>query len=154
MANSKTIPGKLIVVSIGDNPLDCQQDATLNITYNLTQDPACKPDPADTYTGLSWQTSTTDSAAWDISFTLNATDTDQNNQNSLLDALINTGNDVEIAFETSSANGTGLEFASVFEGEGLISAFTWNAPSEGVSTVDITVTGNGEPTFTTVPATT
>ncbi len=154
MANSKTIPGKLIVVSIGDNPLDCQQDSTLNITYNLTQETPCKPDPTEDYKGFSWQTSTTDSASWSITFTLNATDSSSNNQNSLLDQLINSGNEVDIAFETSQATGTGLTVSSIFEGEGLISDFSWNAPSEGVSTVDVTVTGNGEPTFSPIPVTT
>lgn len=154
MANSKTIPGKLIVVSIGDNALDCQQDSTLNISYNVTEDTPCKPDPNEAYTGFSWQTSTTDSATWNISFTLNATDVNANNQNSILNQLINTSNEVSIAFETSQANGTGLAFSSIFEGDGLITDFSWNAPSEGVSTVDVTVQGNGEPTFSVVPVTT
>lgn len=154
MANSKVIPGKLIVVTANDVAFDCQQDATLSISYNLTQEDPCKPDPTESYTGFSWQTSTTDSASWEISFTLKATDATQNNQNSILNALINTGNQMSIAFETSGAANTGLDVASVFEGDGLISSFTWNAPSTGESTVDVTVTGNGEPTFTTVPATT
>jgi len=154
MANSKTIPGQLIVVSIGDNALDCQQDSTLNISYNITEDTPCKPDPTEVYTGFSWQTSTTNSATWSISFTLNATDANANNQNSILDQLINTSNAVSIAFETSQASGTGLAFSSIFEGDGLITDFSWNAPSEGVSTVDVTVQGNGEPTFSVVPVTT
>lgn len=154
MANSKVIPGKLILASTGDTAFDCQQDATLSITYNITQEEPCKPDPTETYRGFSWQTSTTDSAAWEITFTLKATDANANNQNSILDTLVNTGNEMSIAFETSSAQGTGLQFASLFEGDGLISSFSWNAPSAGESTVDVTVTGNGEPTFTVTPVTT
>lgn len=154
MANSKVIPGKLIVVTSGDVAFDCQQDASLSITYELSQEEPCKPDPTETYRGFSWQTSTTDSASWEITFTLKATDATQNNQNSLLNQLINTGNELSLAFETSSAVGAGLTVASIFEGDGLISSFSWNAPSTGESTVDVTVSGNGEPTFTTVPATT
>ena len=150
MAN-KVIPGKLLLVKMGDDFFNCQQDASLSITYNLTQEDPCKPDPSEPYKGFSWQTSTTDSATWEISFTLKATDANANNQNSLLNQLVNTGNSVEISFETSDASGTGLEFASVFEGDGLISSFTWNAPANGESTVDVTVTGNGDPSFATVP---
>ena len=150
MAN-KVIPGKLLLVRMGDDFFNCQQDASLSITYNLTQEDPCKPDPSEPYKGFSWQTSTTDSATWEISFTLKATDANANNQNSLLNQLVNTGNSVEISFETSDASGTGLEFASVFEGDGLISSFTWNAPANGESTVDVTVTGNGDPSFATVP---
>lgn len=150
MAN-KVIPGKLLLVKMGDDFFNCQQDASLAITYNLTQEDPCKPDPSESYKGFSWQTSTTDSATWEISFTLKATDANANNQNSLLNQLVNTGNSVEISFETSDASGTGLEFASVFEGDGLISSFTWNAPANGESTVDVTVTGNGDPSFSTVP---
>lgn len=154
MANSKVIPGKLLLATSGGTAFDCQQDATLTITYNLTQEDPCKPDPTETYKGFSWQTSTTDSASWEISFTLKATDANSSNQNSILDTLVNTGNEMSITFETSTATGTGLEYASVFEGDGLISSFTWNAPSTGESTVDVTVTGNGAPTFETVPTTT
>lgn len=150
MAN-KVIPGKLLLVKMGDDFFNCQQDASLSITYNLTQEDPCKPDPSELYKGFSWQTSTTDSATWEISFTLKATDANANNQNSLLNQLVNTGNSVEISFETSDASGTDLEFASVFEGDGLISSFTWNAPANGESTVDVTVTGNGDPSFATVP---
>lgn len=150
MAN-KVIPGKLILVKIGENFPACQQDTTLSITYNVTQEEPCKPDPSESYKGFSWQTGTTDSANWEISFTLKATDANTNNQNSLLNQLINTGNEVEIAFETSDAQDTGLEYASVFEGSGLISSFTWNAPSNGESTVDVTVTGNGDPSFSAIP---
>ena len=150
MAN-KVIPGKLLLVKMGDDFFNCQQDASLSITYNLTQEDPCKPDPSESYKGFSWQTSTTDSATWEISFTLKATDANASNQNSLLNQLVNTGNSVEISFETSDASGTGLEFASVFEGDGLISSFTWNAPANGESTVDVTVTGNGDPSFSTVP---
>lgn len=154
MANSKVIPGKLILASTGGTAFDCQQDATLSITYNLTQEEPCKPDPTETYRGFSWQTSTTDSASWEITFTLKATDANSNNQNTLLNALVNTGNEMNIVFETSSAQGTDLQFSSIFEGDGLISSFSWNAPSAGESTVDVTVTGNGEPTFSVTPVTT
>lgn len=154
MAKSKVIPGKLLLATAGGTAFDCQQDATLTITYNLTQEEPCKPAPTEPYKGFSWQTSTTDSASWEITFTLKATDANANNQNSILNTLINTGNKMSITFETSPASGTGLAYASIFEGDGLISSFTWNAPSSGESTVDITVTGNGAPTFETVPTTT
>lgn len=161
MAN-KVIPGKLLLAGFDTTPgsaggtmyLDCQQDATLTITYNLSQSDPCKPDPSMPYKGFSWQTQSIDSAVWELSFTIKATDGTYGTQNKVISDALTKGANVNIVFQTSPAPGTGLVTSSLFEGAGVISSIVWNAPTAGDSTVDITVSGNGEPTFTTVPAVT
>lgn len=151
---AKVIPGKLLLATLNGVETNCQQDATLTINYNVTQEEPCKPSSSETYKGFSWQTSVTDSASWSLAFSIKSTDLNSANQNTILANLISNGNQALVTFETSDATGVDLAYSSIFTGDGLISDFTWNAPQAGESTVDITVTGNGAPSFIVVPITT
>ena len=148
------LPGKIIGITINGIALTCQTDATLTVTTNVTESTPCKPDATGTYKTGGWVTNTIASQAWEITYSQKALAEDiQMNHADVLDLLINVGPEVEVTFGTIQTTDYDFEEMQTFTGSGIITNFTWNAPGDGESTSDGTITGNGEPTFTVVPVT-
>lgn len=150
------ISGKLLRVKFADKYLKCQLDATLNLTVNTTEDEACKPDGDTPETSASWVSNTVDSQGWNISVNsqafLDAVD-DQLTQADILELMVEGNLEGEVEFLSTPGQHNYPE-DQLFEGTVLISNFSLNAPSSGVANYDLDLIGQGQPTFTRIPATT
>jgi len=155
MATNK-IPGNIIGVQLGSNWLQCQAEASLNMTLNTSEEALCKvlDDDSD---DAPWKTHTADSREWSIDV----------NQSLLKDsfATLNNGvnlgklfidGDVEITsilFRTK----TDQKFADndmIYEGAAILTKFSISAPATGANTTSATFLGNGALTYSFPPKTT
>lgn len=156
--NTQNLEGRLIGVTIGGNYYNCQTTADLTLGTSLTKNPICKPNPNGSVS-IAWETSTVDSKNWQITFSAQSfldSIIGYKNNNDLLELFIAGDLQVDVEFLTS-ANLTDTENYDhdfVFEGSGLLTTVKVNAPAQGGSTYDVTITGNGTPTFTLIPSTT
>lgn len=153
MANS--LAGKIIGVELNGTYYKCQTDATLNLIANLTEDEACKPDPGTpSGGGIGWVTRTVDSKDWNITFSAKAFADDlQANNSEISTFFIDSDLSVEVDFQTNvTENNDAYNF--VYNGDGIMSSLTLNAPTDGASTYDVEIQGNGPLTYTTIPVTT
>lgn len=150
------IQGKLIGITIDSEYVRCQTDLTFNITSNTSTEDACKPDPSDPDGGMNWDNPNVDSMAWDGSFSARSfADSVDANQATIINKLL-LGNPVVgvvIQYNTTSSEFDGT-VNHILSGNAIISGFTLNAPGTGSSTYDVTLTGKGKPTLSTVPVTT
>lgn len=153
MASNK-VPGSIIGVRYGGVWMKCQTDATLNLTVNVTEEDACKPDSTTPdAAGGSWVERSVDSRDWDISFSQNLMRNSLAALNPDTAKLIIDGNvDVQVEFMTQIGQ-TKSDFDFIYAGSGILTGFTLNAPTSGVATMDSTIAGNGPLTYTRVPAT-
>lgn len=150
-----TTPGNIIGVRLGGIWLDCQVDATLNMTVNVTEDDPCKPNPDDLEQGSTpWVERTADTRDWSIDFSqklmkdsLAAANPD------LGEMIINDEINVEVEFMTLPGQ-TKSNYDFVYSGTGILTNFTLNAPVTGAATTDATISGNGALTYVKVPVTT
>jgi hypothetical protein len=155
MASNK-IPGNIIGVQIGDDWLQCQAEATLNMVGNTSEDELCKKLEAEG-DDAPWKTFTIDSREWSIDV----------GQSLLKDSFatlndpVNLGKlfidgDLEIAsilFRTK----VDQQFADndmIYEGAAILTNFSVTAPSTGANTTSATFQGNGALTYSFPPKTT
>lgn len=147
--------GKVIGVRLGTTWLRCQTEAKLSQSAAVTEDDACKPDFGSD-TGVSSITRTLDSVDWQLTFSAKTlADGAPGTYKALATAFVQKKLAVEIMFMTNTGVRTaGIAEDFVFDGSGIITAFDINAPATGSSTYDVTIVGNGDLTFTSVPRTT
>lgn len=158
MANTTNLPGRLIGITIDGAYYNCQTNADLTLGTSVTKNPICKPNPTGNAT-IGWETSTVDAKNWVITFSAQSfldSISGTKNNNDLLTKFITGDLQVEMQFLTSAILTTdeGFDHDFLFEGDGLLTTVKVNAPTTGGSTYDVTITGNGEPTFTLIPSTT
>lgn len=150
------ISGKLLRVKFGDKYIQCQLDATLNILVNTSEDEACKPSGETVEDVDSWVTRTVDSRDWNITVNaqafLDAVGADMT-QSDILELMVDGDLKGTAEFLTTPGQHTNPEDI-VFEGPAVITNFSLNAPSSGKANYDLTLDGDGKPTFTRIPATT
>lgn len=151
----QVLQGSLQAVTINGNRVQCEIDATLNVTTNTTETDPCKPLSTDAYKAARWVDTSVDSKAWTIDFSAKAfADAVEINNLDILDLLVNGDNVVQVEFNTTQTTDYDFDEVATFSGEGILSDFSWNNPSAGESTYDVTITGKGAPTFTRTPITT
>lgn len=158
MANTQNLEGRLIGVKIDGNFYNCQTAGDLTLGTSLTKNPICKPNPSGTIS-VAWETSNVDSKNWQITFSAQSfldSITGYKNNNDLITSFVNGNLQVEAQFLTSAnlTDTENYEHDFLFEGAGILGTIKLNAPAQGGSTYDVTITGNGEPTFTLIPSTT
>lgn len=153
MANS--VPGKIIGVRVGGVWLNCQTDATLNLTVNVSEEDPCKPDgdALTTENSIPWVERTADSRDWSIDFSaklMRDSLASANDPADIAGLIIDGTVNAEVEFATAD-NQTYSDYDFVYSGSGIITNFTLNAPASGAATQDATVTGNGPLTRAVVP---
>jgi len=151
------LQGKLIGVKVNGNFIRCQTDATLNIIINTTEDEPCKPTEEQSTNEAAWITRTVDTKDWNVSVTAKSFADAVSGfiDNSDIATLMVVGDpNVEMTFQTIRT--TDYNYASIFvyEGTGILTSFTQNAPEEGQATYDLEISGNGALTFEETPITT
>ena len=152
MATNK-IPGKIIGVMIGSDWLQCQAEATLNMTANTSEDSLCKELDTAT-TDAPWKTFTVDSREWsiDVSQALLKDSFATLNDGVNLGKIFVDG-DLEIAsvlFRTQ----TNQQFADndmIYDGAAILTKFSITAPQTGANTTSATFQGNGALTYSFPP---
>lgn len=145
----QVLQGGVIGVTINGNEIQCEIDATLNITINTTETDPCKPLAAEPYKSSRWVDTSVDSKGWNVTFSAKAfADAVEMNNLDIVDLLVSGDPIVQIQFYTKQHPDYDYDEIAVFAGEGVMNDFTWNAPGTGESTYDVTVTGKGAPTFT------
>lgn len=151
MAN-EVLQGKLIGVTIGEDFIQCQTDATLSISVATSVTDPCKPTPDDTGGGVNWDRLTIDSKSWNITFNAKAfAMSTKFTQAEIIDLMVNKDPKVTVTFATTKTTDYAHTETQVFNGDGIITEFNWEAPATGESTYSATVAGNGKPTFVRTP---
>lgn len=148
------ISGKLLRVKFGDKYLQCQLDATLNVTVNTSEDETCKPSGATVESATSWITNTVDSVGWNISVNAKAflaTVGTELTQSDILELIVDGNLEGEAEFLTTPGQHNNPEDI-VYEGNVIISNFSLNAPASGNANYDLDLLGQGKPTFTRIPS--
>lgn len=151
------LQGKLLAVKVNDTVIDCQTDATLNITVETEESDPCKPVAGETSNDASWSDPTEGAKSWTLDFSAKSfAQSTGFNQGDLIDLLVNGTAIVEVQFATTQTSDYAVENSElqVFSGTGILNNFNLNAPAVGESTYDATVTGKGKPTFVRTPITT
>ena len=153
MASNK-VPGSIIGVRFGGVWLRCQTDATLNLTVNVTEEDACKPDAEDAISGdIPWVERSVDSRDWNIDFSQNLMRNSLAASNPDIAQYIIDGEvEVEVEFMTRPGQEKS-DYDFIYSGSGIITGFTLNAPATGTATTDSTVVGNGPLTYEKIPVT-
>lgn len=151
------LQGKLIGVKVNGSYIRCQTDATLTLTVNTTEDDPCKPTEEEATNAAAWITRTVDTKDWNVSVTAKSFADVLAGflDNSDIAALMIEGDpNVEMTFQTIRT--TDYDYSSIFvyEGTGILTSFTHNAPEAGQSTYDLEISGNGALTFEETPVTT
>lgn len=151
MASNK-VPGSIIGVLIGGEWYRCQTDATLNLTVNVTEEDACKPEPGDEAgADVPWIERTADSRDWNIDFSAGLMRNSLEAGNPDIARLIVDGDiDVEVQFVTREGQ-TKSDVDFIYSGSGILTGFTLNAPVTGSATTDTSIVGNGPLTYTKIP---
>src|SRR3546814_443336 len=137
------ISGKLLRVKFGDKYIQCQLDATLNMTVNTTEDEACKPSGETPETSTSWITNTVDSQGWNISVNAQAfldTVGTELTQADILELMVDGNLEGEAEFLSTPGQHNYPE-DQLFEGTVLISDFSLNAPASGKANYDLSLLG-------------
>ena len=150
---AKAIPGKAYGIRFKNTYFDCQTDLTFETSADISVDEACKPNPSEAWTDATFTTSTVNSKSWTASGTFRATDSDTDNQNTILQEFKTGASGLLEIFTFDGANSP-LQYDTVISGDAIIASITLNAGSDGSATYDISFTGNGEYDITTVPVTT
>ena len=158
MASNK-VPGSILGIRIGGQWLECQTDATLNITVNVSEEDPCKPDgdSVSPNNEIPWVERTADSRDWSVDFssTLMRDSLNTANNPSNVAKLIIDGDVYVEAFEFATANNQArMDSDMVYSGSGILTNFTLNGPATGSATMDSTISGNGPLTYSYVPVTT
>lgn len=158
MSNTKNIAGNLIGIKIDGDYYNCQTALDLTLGSSLTKNPICKPNPGAT-SAISWETSNVDSKNWTATFSAQSfldSIVGFKNNNDLMQKFIAGDLHVEVSILTNDSitEAEGYDHDFLFEGSAILSTVKLNAPAVGGSTWDVTLTGNGEPTFTLIPSTT
>lgn len=155
MASNK-IPGNIIGVQIGDDWLQCQAEATLNMVANTSEDELCKELESET-TDVPWKTFTLDSREWSIDVgqgLLKDSFATLNNAVNLGKIFIDGNLEIaSILFRTK----TDQQFADndmIYEGAAILTNFSITAPATGANTTSATFQGNGALTYSFPPKTT
>jgi len=157
MADSK-IPGSVFGVQIGNKWLQCQAEATLNTTVNVTEDELCKD-----FSGTSgadaipFLTRTADSRDWSIDVSgallkdsFAAANADVDLGKLFVDGAVYVDN---VLFRTA-LNQDSVDHDVIYSGAAILTSFNITAGATGANTTAATFTGNGALTRTVTPVTT
>lgn len=143
MANS--VAGSILGVVVDGEYITCQTDATLNLINNLNEDEICKPAPNTGINAVGYVTRTLVSKDWNMTFSAQAflasAAANESNNIDLVRRFINYQDAVTVIFQPSEGNYAGS--AVGYEGDGILSTITQNAPTDGPSTYDVEIQGNG-----------
>lgn len=151
----QVLQGSLLAVTLNGTRIQCEIDSTLNVTTNTTETDPCKPASTEAYKAAKWTDASVDSKTWSLDFSAKAfADAVEMNNADILELMVSGDPIVQIEFSTTQTTDFDFDEILTFSGEGILSDFTWNNPSTGESTYDVTVTGKGAPTFTRVSVTT
>ena len=148
------IPGKLMGVKIDGNFIDCQIDATYNMTMDTEEGDICKPSPTDTTDGASWAEPTAGRKSGTIDFSAKSLAKMTGfGLYELSNLFINGSNSVTWTFGTTQTTDYNQPALIVYSGDGIMTSFNINAPNEGESTFDSSITMVGKPTVSRVAVT-
>lgn len=153
---AQSIAGKFIKVKVNGVEYRCQTDATLTLTVNMTENDPCKPSDALVTAGqlIPYVTRTADTRDWTLTFSAQAfADAIGASELELSDLFINGALSVTAQF-LSTPTQTTWPNGFLYEGAGILSSLTINAPEAGNATYDAEITGNGPLTKTLIPITT
>lgn len=149
------VKGATYQVSVGDERLKCQLDATLTFGQDMETEDACKPEFTSTGGGIVWQADTAGNKNWEISGSGKIEDDGSALSNDTLTAsrtlsrhFINSNEPIEVSVGTVDPT---LDMAVTYSGTAQITSFTLNFPATGGATYDYTFTGIGAPTQTDTP---
>lgn len=155
MATNK-IPGNIIGLQLGNDWLQCQAEATLNMVANTSEDALCKELETEGDTAP-WKTFTVDSREWSVDVA----------QSLLKDSLATLNNDVNLGklFIDGDLEITSLLFRTkvdqqfadndmIYEGAAILTNFSITAPATGANTTSATFQGNGPLTYSFPPKST
>lgn len=153
---SNALPGSLLGVKINGVYYRCQTAADLTFGSSTTSDDACKPDQGAGLPPLQWATATLDEKNWTITFSMkNFADGLAASGADLINFFVTGNLLVEARFLTNTNQGVGTISSDwLFIGSGYLSGLKVNAPAKGASTSDVTITGNGTPSWQQVNRTT
>lgn len=161
MAEKNSLSGKVVGINVQDPEtlemkwLDCQVDATLNLTTDTEEEESCKPSPDEIATigDVPYGEFTASKRTWDISVSqkivkgiFEAAGID------IADLWVQGLLNVQVEFMTNP-NQEVFAYDIVYSGAAIITGYTFNAPETGASTADITLQGTGEITRNVVPRT-
>lgn len=148
------IPGKLMGVKIDGNFIDCQIDATLNMTLDTEEGDICKPSPTDTTDAKSWAEPTAGRKSGTLDFSAKAfAKATGYGLYELGNLFINGDNRLEWTFGTTQTTDYVYTVLIVYSGDGLLSTHNVNGPGTGESTYDGTITFVGQPSIDRIPVT-
>lgn len=121
--------------------------SSLNITNNITETSATKDEVAQDNDGIVWQTNIDGNRSWSLSVEINAAEnqTEVPTQEEILD-LITGAEDTAIPIwygKIVTKADKSKEFVGK-KGEARIASYDQSDPIEGVSTISLSLTGNGE----------
>jgi len=161
MAEKNSLSGKVVGIQVQDPEteemtwLDCQVDATLNLTTETEEEDACKPSPDEIATtgDVPFGDFTASKRIWDISVSqkivkgiFEAAGID------IADLWVQGLLTVQVEFMTNP-NQEVFAYDIMYSGSAIITGYTLNAPETGAATADITFQGTGAITRTVVPRT-
>lgn len=148
---SNSVPGKIIGIRLGGVWLKCQTDATLNLSVNVTEEDPCKPDGDVTDAdAIPWIERTADSRDWSVDFNAKFLRDSLSTENAPANVakLIIDGDVYVEDFEFLTAENQDFsQFDMVYSGSGILTSFTFNAPTTGAANTTATITGNGALTY-------
>jgi len=147
------IAGKLLRVKFGDKYIKCQLDATVNFTTNTTEDDPCKPDGESPEETARWVEREVDTQDWNVTVNHRSFLEEvgaQLDQSDIIELIVdgNINGTVEVLTTPGQHNN---EEDVVLEGPVVITDFSWNLPASGIANSDLTLSGNGKPTYTRIP---
>lgn len=154
-ALTNKIQGSLILFGLNGSFPKCQIDATFESTININELPTCKPMAGEAYIATNPAEYEVTGSSWSVSMSARAfAEGTSFNQGDILEAIASGQVFVPIVFATTQTSNYDKEELQTITGDAILTSFSWNAPSDGDSTYDITLQGNGAFTLTRVPYTT
>lgn len=148
-----TLRGNQVQVQINDEWVACQLDAVVTIGQTTSTEDACKPDP-DTpeIGGAGWEDVNVDSKNWTVTLSAKAFADELKLNNVELNELIIDG-DGTLDVKVSTVQTADYSHPLLLEWAGtvVITELVNNFPSAGSATYDVTLQGQGKPTFTKTP---
>ena len=148
------IAGKLLRVKFGDKYIKCQLDATVNFTTNTTEDDPCKPDGESPEETARWVEREVDTQDWNVTVNHRSFLEDvgaQLDQSDIIDLIVDGTINGTVEVLTTPGQHNNDEDV-ILEVPVVITAFSWNIPASGKANSDLTLSGNGKPTYTRIPS--
>lgn len=148
------IAGKLLRVKFDDKYIKCQLDATVNFITNTTEDDPCKPDGNTVEDTARWIEREVETQ--DLNITVNHRSFldavgAELTQSDIIDLIVG-GNLYGVAEVLTTPGQHNNDEDVILEVPVVITDFSWNLPASGKANSDLTLSGNGKPTYDRIPA--